>query len=74
MELSLECDYIGNDMLDGRDGFIKWEEAKRKNMLTYRDMGFQSRVTGDQGAEVKVPFWRNFDDSLEGVLDRSQEN
>ena len=74
MELSEECDYIGKDMLNGRDGFIQWEEAKRSDMLTYRDMAFQSRVTGEVAAQVKVTFWNNFDDSLEGVLKRSQEN
>ena len=67
-ELIAETDYPSFDIAGANEAFFQWKKHKKKNIMTFRDNGYKSVMTGTM-APVHHTVWKDaLDDSLESYL------
>ncbi len=61
-------DYPSFDINGAKEAFYQWKKHKKKNIMTFRDNGYKSVMTGTM-APVHHTLWKDaLDDSLESYL------
>ncbi|MEM1201038.1 MAG: NAD(P)/FAD-dependent oxidoreductase [Pseudomonadota bacterium] len=67
-ELIAETDYPSFDIAGANEAFFQWKKHKKQNIMTFRDNGYKSVMTGTM-APVHHTVWKDaLDDSLESYL------
>ncbi|MEM8646326.1 MAG: NAD(P)/FAD-dependent oxidoreductase, partial [Pseudomonadota bacterium] len=67
-ELIAETDYPSFDIAGANEAFFQWKKHKKQNIMTFRDNGYKSVMTGTM-APVHHTIWKDaLDDSLESYL------
>ncbi len=68
-ELISETDYPSFDIKASNEAFYQWKKHKKKNIMTFRDNGYVSPMTGTQAPPHHTVWKDAMDDSLESYLD-----
>jgi trimethylamine monooxygenase len=72
MELMEMTDYPPFDCADANEAFYQWKKHKKENIMTFRDHGYKSALTGTLAPAHHTPWKDALDDSLEAYL-RTEE-
>ncbi|MEM1299631.1 MAG: NAD(P)/FAD-dependent oxidoreductase, partial [Pseudomonadota bacterium] len=67
-ELIAETDYPSFDIEAANQAFYEWKKHKKKNIMTFRDNGYTSPMTGTKAPAHHTPWKDALDDSLESYL------
>ncbi len=67
-ELIAETDYPSFDIEAANQAFYEWKKHKKKNIMTFRDNGYVSPMTGTKAPPHHTPWKDALDDSLESYL------
>ncbi|MEM0922212.1 MAG: NAD(P)/FAD-dependent oxidoreductase [Pseudomonadota bacterium] len=67
-ELIDETDYPSFDIDAANQAFFEWKKHKKKNIMTFRDNGYTSPMTGTKAPPHHTPWKDALDDSLESYL------
>ena len=67
-ELIAETDYPSFDVEGACEAFKEWKGHKKKNIMTFRDNGYRSVITGTMAPKHHTPWKDALDDSLEVYL------
>ena len=65
MELT---DYPEFDISGANAAFFEWKKHKKKNIMTFRDNGYKSALTGTMAPAHHTPWKEALDDSMESYL------
>ncbi len=69
MDLMAETDYPDFDTAGAIQAFLEWKGHKKQNIMTFRDHGYKSALTGTMAPNHHTPWKDALDDSLECYLD-----
>jgi trimethylamine monooxygenase len=61
-------DYPHFDCAGSNAAFFQWKKHKKENIMTFRDNGYKSALTGTQAPAHHTPWRDALDDSLEAYL------
>ena len=67
-ELIDETDYPSFDVKAANQAFYEWKKHKKKDIMTFRDNGYVSPMTGNRAPAHHTPWKDALDDSLEDYL------
>ncbi len=67
-ELINETDYPSFDIKASNQAFYEWKGHKKKDIMTFRNNGYVSPMTGTKAPEHHTPWKDALDDSLESYL------
>ena len=67
-ELIDETDYPSFDIEAANQAFFEWKKHKKENIMTFRDHGYVSPMTGNKAPPHHTPWKDALDDSLESYL------
>ena len=67
-ELIEETDYPSFDIEAANQAFYEWKKHKKKNIMTFRDNGYTSPMTGTKAPAHHTPWKDALNDSLEDYL------
>ena len=67
-ELIDETDYPSFDIQAACQAFYEWKKHKKKGIMTFRDHGYKSPMTGTEAPAHHTPWKDALDDSLEDYL------
>ena len=67
-ELINETDYPSFDIEAANQAFFEWKKHKKENIMTFRDHGYTSPMTGNKAPPHHTPWKDALDDSLESYL------
>ncbi len=67
-ELIDETDYPSFDVEAANQAFFEWKKHKKENIMTFRDHGYTSPMTGTKAPPHHTPWKDALDDSLESYL------
>ena len=67
-ELINETDYPSFDIGASNQAFYEWKKHKKKDIMTFRNNGYTSPMTGTKAPEHHTPWKDALDDSLESYL------
>jgi trimethylamine monooxygenase len=67
-ELIAETDYPSFDVEGACKVFKEWKSHKKKNIMTFRDNGYKSVITGSMAPKHHTPWKDALDDSIESYL------
>ncbi|MEM8793437.1 MAG: NAD(P)/FAD-dependent oxidoreductase [Pseudomonadota bacterium] len=67
-ELMNETDYPNFDVKASNQAFYEWKKHKKQNIMTFRDNGYVSPMTGTKAPPHHTPWKEALDDSLESYL------
>ncbi|MEL6479207.1 MAG: NAD(P)/FAD-dependent oxidoreductase [Pseudomonadota bacterium] len=67
-ELIDETDYPSFDIEAANQAFFEWKKHKKQNIMTFRDNGYTSPMTGTKAPPHHTPWKDALDDSLESYL------
>ena len=67
-ELIADTDYPSFDIGAASKAFYEWKKHKKKNIMTFRDHGYSSPMTGTMAPPHHTPWKDALDDSLEDYL------
>ena len=70
-ELMEETDYPTFDIEAANQAFFEWKKHKKKGIMTFRDHGYTSPITGTQAPPHHTPWKEALDDSLDAYLNPS---
>ncbi|UCH40032.1 MAG: NAD(P)/FAD-dependent oxidoreductase [Gammaproteobacteria bacterium] len=70
-ELIDETDYPSFDIEAANQAFFEWKKHKKENIMTFRDHGYVSPMTGTRAPPHHTPWKDALDDSLESYLAES---
>ena len=68
MELMEMTDYPPFDCAGANEAFFQWKKHKKENIMTFRNHGYKSALTGTMAPEHHTPWKDALDDSLESYL------
>ena len=68
MQLMALTDYPDFDVSDSNEAFFQWKKHKKENIMTFRDHGYKSALTGTMAPAHHTPWKDALDDSLESYL------
>lgn len=68
MRLMAKTDYPDFDTADSNEAFFQWKKHKKENIMTFRDHGYKSALTGTMAPAHHTPWKDALDDSLESYL------
>lgn len=68
LELIEETDYPSFDVQASNQAFYEWKKHKKKGIMTFRDHGYTSPMTGTKAPPHHTPWKDALDDSLEDYL------
>ncbi len=68
MELMAKTDYPAIDLEGCNQAFYAWKKHKKENIMTFRDNGYKSALTGKVAPAHHTPWEDAMDDSLESYL------
>ena len=63
-----ETDYPSFDIEATNQAFFEWKKHKKENIMTFRDHGYTSPMTGTKAPPHHTPWKDALDDSLESYL------
>jgi len=69
MQLMGMTDYPEFDIAGANQAFYEWKKLKKKGIMTFRNNGHKSALTGTQAPEHHTPWKDALDDSLESYLE-----
>ena len=69
MELMELTDYPPFDCSGANEAFYQWKKHKKENIMTFRDHGYKSALTGTIAPPHHTPWKDALDDSLESYLE-----
>jgi len=72
-ELIDETDYPSFDVDAACEAFYQWKKHKKQNIMTFRDHGYASPMTGKQAPPHHTPWVDALDDSLESYLQTEKQ-
>ena len=67
-ELIAETDYPSFDVDGANEAFFQWKKYKKEDIMTFRNHGHKSALTGSMAPEHHTPWKDALDDSLEAYL------
>ncbi|MYA89963.1 MAG: NAD(P)/FAD-dependent oxidoreductase [Boseongicola sp. SB0662_bin_57] len=67
-ELIADTDYPSFDIAAASKAFYEWKKHKKKDIMTFRDHGYSSPMTGTMAPPHHTPWKDALDDSLEDYL------
>ncbi len=67
-ELIAETDYPSFDVDGANEAFFQWKKHKKENIMTFRDKGHESVITGTMAPSHHTTWSEAMDDSLESYL------
>ncbi len=67
-ELIAETDYPSFDVDGANDAFFQWKKHKKENIMTFRDNGYVSVMTGTMAPKHHTAWKDALDDSLESYM------
>ncbi|MBX2838374.1 MAG: NAD(P)/FAD-dependent oxidoreductase [Gammaproteobacteria bacterium] len=67
-ELIAETDYPSFDVDGANEAFFQWKKHKKQNIMTFRDNGYKSVITGTMAPNHHTPWKDALDDSLDSYL------
>ena len=67
-ELIAETDYPSFDVDGANEAFFQWKTHKKQNIMTFRDNGYKSVMTGTMAPTHHNPWVDAMDDSMESYL------
>ena len=68
MDLMALTDYPHFDTEGSNKAFFQWKKHKKENIMTFRDHGYKSALTGSMAPAHHTPWKDALDDSLESYL------
>ena len=68
MDLMALTDYPAFDCTGANEAFFQWKKHKKENIMTFRNHGHKSALTGTQAPAHHTPWKDALDDSLEAYL------
>ncbi|MGB5705730.1 MAG: NAD(P)/FAD-dependent oxidoreductase [Arenicellales bacterium] len=68
MRLMALTDYPDFDVSESNQAFFQWKKHKKENIMTFRNHGYKSALTGTMAPEHHTPWKDALDDSLESYL------
>jgi len=68
MGLMAMTDYPDFDTEGANEAFYQWKKHKKQNIMTFRNHGYKSALTGTMAPEHHTPWKDALDDSLESYL------
>ena len=68
MELMAKTDYPAIDLEDCNQAFYQWKKHKKQGIMTFRDHGYKSALTGKIAPPHHTPWVDALDDSLDCYL------
>ncbi len=68
MDLMALTDYPEFDCAGSNEAFFQWKKHKKENIMTFRDNGYKSALTGTMAPAHHTPWKDALDDSLEAYL------
>ena len=68
MELMEMTDYPHFDCVGANEAFYQWKKHKKQDIMTFRNHGYKSALTGTMAPEHHTPWKDALDDSLESYL------
>ncbi len=68
MRLMALTDYPDFDVSESNEAFFQWKKHKKENIMTFRNHGYKSALTGTMAPEHHTPWKDALDDSLESYL------
>ena len=68
MDLMALTDYPPFDCAGSNEAFFQWKKHKKENIMTFRNHGYKSALTGTQAPAHHTPWRDALDDSLEAYL------
>ncbi|HIG36620.1 MAG TPA: hypothetical protein EYQ12_03305 [Oceanospirillaceae bacterium] len=68
MELMAKTDYPAIDLEDCNQAFYQWKKHKKLGIMTFRNHGYKSALTGKTAPPHHTPWKDALDDSLESYL------
>ncbi len=71
MDLMALTDYPEFDCSGSNEAFFQWKKHKKENIMTFRDHGYKSALTGTMAPAHHTPWKDALDDSLESYLAES---
>ena len=71
-ELIAETDYPSFDVEGANQAFFEWKKHKKKAIMSFRDNGYVSPITGTIAPPHHTPWRHAMDDSLEAYLQTSE--
>ena len=69
MQLMAMTDYPEFDISGANQAFFEWKKHKKKNIMTFRDHGYKSALTGTMAPAHHTPWKDALDDSKESYLE-----
>ena len=72
MQLMAMTDYPEFDISGANDAFFAWKKDKKKGIMTFRDHGYKSALTGTMAPAHHTPWKDALDDSLEAYLQQDK--
>lgn len=69
LQLMAMTDYPAFDISGANAAFFEWKKHKKKNIMTFRDHGYKSALTGTMAPAHHTPWKDALDDSLESYLE-----
>ena len=67
-ELIAETDYPSFDIAGANEAFFQWKKHKKQDIMTFRNNGYKSVMTGTMAPVHHTPWKDALDDSLESYL------
>ncbi len=67
-ELIAETDYPSFDVDGANDAFFQWKKHKKQNIMTFRDNGYRSVMTGTMAPKHHTAWVDALDDSMKSYL------
>lgn len=61
-------DYPSFDIAGANEAFFQWKKHKKENIMTFRDNGYKSVMTGTMAPKHHTPWVDALDDSMESYL------
>ena len=68
LNLMAVTDYPPFNVTDSNKAFFEWKKHKKKDIMTFRNNGYKSALTGTQAPAHHTPWKDALDDSLEAYL------
>jgi len=68
MRLMALTDYPDFDVSESNEAFFQWKKHKKEDIMTFRNHGYKSALTGTMAPEHHTPWKDALDDSLESYL------
>ena len=69
LHLMAMTDYPDFDTAESDQAFYEWKKNKKKDIMTFRDFGHKSPLTGTMAPAHHTPWKEALDDSMESYLD-----